>query len=223
MTLFCVVTWKGIILWKLFPKEKKYFGINISVFGISILMFGFGKKQQWENFESEAMPFMKDVYRVAYWITRNAEEAEDITQETFAQALKSFHNYQLGTNCKAWLMTILYHLNSKRLRNLGRLQLVEDTEERLAETIPFEPSIPQNLTDEDVIAAIKKVPKNFAEVVILADVEGFAYKEVAAILNIPIGTVMSRLSRGRKVLRIELAEYARSYGLKIDKRVGEIG
>jgi RNA polymerase sigma-70 factor (ECF subfamily) len=183
-------------------------------------MFGFAKKQQWEDFEREAMPLMQDVYRVAFWIVRNPEEAEDLTQETFAQALKSFHTYEIGTNCKAWLMTILYHLNSKRLRKLNRLQIVDETEEKLAETIPFEPSIPQNLTDEDVIAAMKKVPKNFAEVVILADVEGFAYKEVSAILNIPIGTVMSRLSRGRKVLRIELADYARNYGFNVEEKVG---
>jgi RNA polymerase sigma-70 factor, ECF subfamily len=120
------------------------------------------------------------------------------------------------------MMTIMYHTNSKRLRKMNRLQVVEDTEERLAQSVPFEPPIPQNLTDEDVIAAVKKVPKNFANVVILADVEGFAYKEVSAILNIPIGTVMSRLSRGRKVLRIELAEYARNYGFKVEKKAGEM-
>ncbi len=185
-------------------------------------MFGFEKKQNWDQFEQEAMPHMADVYRVAYWLTRNQTEAEDLTQETFSQALKSFHNYELGTNCKAWLMTIMYHTNSKRLKKLNRLQLVNDTEERIAETIAFEPSVPQNLTDVDVIAAMKKVPKNFAEVVVLADVEGFAYKEVSAILNIPIGTVMSRLSRGRKVLRIELSEYARNYGFDVDQKAGEM-
>jgi RNA polymerase sigma-70 factor, ECF subfamily len=185
-------------------------------------MFGIVKKQNWDDFEREAMPFMKDVYRVAYWLTRNQTEAEDLTQETLSQALKSFHNYEIGTNCKAWMMTIMYHTNSKRLKKMNRLQLVEDTEERLAQSVPFEPPIPQNLTDEDVIAAVKKVPKNFADVVILADVEGFAYKEVSAILNIPIGTVMSRLSRGRKVLRIELAEYAKNYGFKIEKKAGEM-
>jgi RNA polymerase sigma-70 factor, ECF subfamily len=183
-------------------------------------MFGFGRKQNWEDFEREAMPYMKDVYRVAYWLTRNQTEAEDLTQETLSQALKSFHNYEIGTNCKAWMMTIMYHTNSRRLRKMNRLQLVNDTEERIAETIAFEPSIPQNLTDVDVIAALKRVPKNFAEVVVLADVEGFAYKEVSAILNIPIGTVMSRLSRGRKVLRIELAEYARNYGFDVDEKAG---
>ena len=185
-------------------------------------MFGFGKQENFTEFEREAIPFLDDVYRVAYWLTRNQTEAEDLTQETFTQALKSFHNYEIGTNCKAWMMTIMYHTNSKRLRKMNRLQLVNDTEEKIAETISFEPSIPQNLTDVDVIAALKRVPKNFAEVVILADVEGFAYKEVSQVLNVPIGTVMSRLHRGRKILRVELADYARNYGFKIEKKAGEL-
>jgi RNA polymerase sigma-70 factor (ECF subfamily) len=183
-------------------------------------MFGHGKKRQWEDFEHEAIPLMKDVYRVAAWMTRNAEIAEDLTQETFIQALRSFDNYERGTNCKAWLITILYRVNAKRIRKLTQLQIVEDNEERIAETIQFVPSISQRLTDEDVIAAIKRVPQNFAEVVLLADVEGFAYKEVSEILGIPIGTVMSRLSRGRKALRIELADYARDYGLNRDMKRG---
>lgn len=178
-------------------------------------MFGFGKntaKENWENFEREALPFSDDLYRVAMWMVRDVEEAQDLTQETLMQALKSFHRYEMGTNCKAWLMTIMSHLNSKRRMKLGRLQLVEDTEERIAETIAFEPSIPQNITDEDVLEALKKVPQQFSQVVVLADVEEFAYKEISHILDVPIGTVMSRLHRGRKLLRVELANYARNYG-----------
>lgn len=178
-------------------------------------MFGFSKTtatENWENFEREALSHSEDLYRVAMWMVRDVEEAQDLTQETLMQALKSFHRYEMGTNCKAWMMTIMHHLNSKRRMKLGRLQVVEDTEEKIAETIAFEPSIPQNITDEDVLAALKRVPQQFSQVVVLADVEEFAYKEISQILDVPIGTVMSRLHRGRKLLRVELANYARNYG-----------
>jgi RNA polymerase sigma-70 factor, ECF subfamily len=188
-------------------------------------MFGFGKtaaKDNWKNFENEAMPHVDDLYRVAMWLTRDIEEAQDLTQETLMQGLKSFHRYEIGTNCKAWLMTIMSHLNSKRKMKLGRLHLVEDTEERIAETIAFEPSIPQNITDQEVLEALKKIPGQFSQVVVLADVEDFAYKEISHILNVPIGTVMSRLHRGRKLLRVELANYAGNYGFgKEEKEVAQ--
>lgn len=180
-------------------------------------MFGFGKiaeKKNWEDFENEALPHLADLFRVARWLVRDREEAEDLVQETFAQALKSFHRYERGTNCRAWLTQIMYHLNGNRRRRLGRMKIVEDTEEMIAETIAFEPSIPQKITDEDVLAALKQIPQNFREIVILADVEEFAYREIAEMLQIPAGTVMSRLHRGRKLLRVELAGYARNYGIK---------
>ncbi|MGE3467609.1 MAG: sigma-70 family RNA polymerase sigma factor [Pyrinomonadaceae bacterium] len=172
-------------------------------------MFGASKQREkeWANFESEAMPLMSDVFRVAFWLVRNREEAEDLTQETFSQALKSFHRYTPGTNCRAWLMTILYRLNGKRKMKLGQLKLVEDTEEQIAETVAFEPPIPHNLTDEDILAAIKRVPPKFSQVVLLTDIEEFSYKEAADLLDIPIGTVMSRLHRGRRMLRQELTGY----------------
>jgi RNA polymerase sigma-70 factor (ECF subfamily) len=186
-------------------------------------MFGFGqtKDEKWQAFEAEAMPHLADLYRVAMWLVRNQTEAEDLVQETFIQALQSFHRYKLGTNCKAWLTTILYHLNSKRKRKLGRMQIVGDAEEMLAETLPFEPSIPQHLTDKEILTALKNMPENFREVVILADVEEFAYREIAEILDIPLGTVMSRLHRGRKILRGELAGTAREYGIEVDLEVRE--
>lgn len=178
-------------------------------------MFGFfdQAKDIYDDFEREALPLMQDIYRVAFWLSRDQSEAEDLTQETFTQAYKSFHRYEKGTNCKAWMMTILHHTNIKRLRKKTRIKTIEDPEEQIAATIAFEPSIPQNITDEDVLEALKRVPAQFRNVVLMADVEEFAYKEVAQILEIPIGTVMSRLHRGRKLLRIELAAYARAYGI----------
>ena len=177
------------------------------------------KEKKWSDFEAEAMPLTPDLYRIAMWLTRNREEAEDLVQETFFQALKSFHRYETGTNCRAWLATIMYHLNSKRLQKMGRIKLVDEGEEKLAETIPFEPQMPETLTDEEVIAALGQLPENFRQVLVLSDVEGFSYKEIASILDVPMGTVMSRLSRGRKVLRLELADYARNYGFGDDRKI----
>ncbi len=179
-------------------------------------IFGKSKEKNWRDFEEEAIPFMPDLFRIAMWLVRNKDEAEDLVQETFIEALKSFHRYEMGTNCKAWMTKIMYHLNGKRKRKLGMMQFVQDTEERLAETLVFEPSVPQRLTDEEVIGALKKVPETFREVVILADVEDFAYKEIARVLDVPIGTVMSRLHRGRKVLRGELAVYAKDFGINTE-------
>ncbi|MGI8786497.1 MAG: sigma-70 family RNA polymerase sigma factor [Pyrinomonadaceae bacterium] len=171
----------------------------------------------WEDFEQEAMPFSADLFRVAMYLKRSRETAEDLVQETMMQALKSFHRYEKGSNCKAWLTTIMYHTHYKQLRKQTNLRLVPDTEEKIAGTVQFETPIPQNITDEDVLQALKKVPDTFREIVLLCDVEGFAYKEIAAFLDVPIGTVMSRLHRGRKILRGELAVYARNYGIGIEE------
>lgn len=184
-------------------------------------MFGFfrPKYDGLNGFESEAIPHLDDVYRVALWLSRNVAEAEDLTQETFVQAFKSFDSYESGTNCKAWLMTILHRTNSKRLRKLTRLRIVEDVDEMIAATIAFEPPIPQTITDEDILNALRRLPDQFRNVVVMADVEDFAYKEVAQILGVPIGTVMSRLHRGRKMLRLELASHPIAAGYKSDKVV----
>jgi RNA polymerase sigma-70 factor (ECF subfamily) len=166
----------------------------------------------WEDFEQEAMPLSADLFRVAMFLKRDLPAAEDLMQETMMQGLKSFHRYEKGTNCKAWLTTIMYHTHYKQLRKQTNLRMVADTEEKIAETVQFEAPIPQQITDEDVLQALKKVPDTFREIILLCDVEGFTYKEIAAFLDVPIGTVMSRLHRGRKILRGELAVYARNYG-----------
>jgi RNA polymerase sigma-70 factor (ECF subfamily) len=137
-------------------------------------MFGSGseREKEWAAFEAEALPLMADVFRVANYLTRDREEAEDLTQETFIQALKSFHRYTPGTNCRAWLVTILYHLNSKRKYKLGRLKLVEDVDEQIAQTVAFVPPIPENLKDEEILQALKRLPQAFRDAVVLSDVEG---------------------------------------------------
>ncbi len=182
-------------------------------------MFGSGSERgkKWAAFEAEALPLMADVFRVANYLARgDREEAEDLTQETFIQALKSFHRYTPDTNCRAWLVTILYHLNSKRKYKLGRLKLVEDVEEHIAQTIAFVPPIPEELKDEEILKALERLPQAFRDAVVLSDVEEFSYKEVAELLQVPIGTVMSRLSRGRKLLRLQLTDYARNFGISAE-------
>ena len=181
-------------------------------------MFGIGREREneWAAFEAEALPLMPDVFRVARWLAGDVTIAEDLTQETFIQALKSFHRYAPDTNCRAWLMTILYRVNGKRRMKLGQLKLVEDTEEQIAETVAFEPPIPETLTDEEILRALKSIPQKYCDVVLLTDVEEFSYKEAADLLDLPIGTIMSRLHRGRRLLRQQLTGYARDLGLAVE-------
>ena len=167
-----------------------------------------------EEFESVAMPHMNDLYRTARRVIGNVTEAEDIVQETFLQAWKSFHRFETGTNCRAWLFKILFHVVSHHRRKWFRLgQATEQQEEMMAKVAAEEP-VPQHLCDEDVLAAFAKLPEHYRAVIMLADVQEFSYKEVAEIAGIPIGTVMSRLNRGRRLLQGELANFAAGYGIK---------
>jgi RNA polymerase sigma-70 factor (ECF subfamily) len=161
--------------------------------------------RQWHAFEAEAMPQAERLFRHAMWLERNRAEAEDLVQETFVQALQSFHRFQSGTNCRAWLLAILHHVRANRQRKQGRMLTDPDVEERIANTVPFVPPIPDRLTDEDILQALHRIPAHHQEVILLCDVEDMTYKEIAATLKIPIGTVMSRLHRGRELMRAELA------------------
>jgi RNA polymerase sigma-70 factor (ECF subfamily) len=140
------------------------------------------------------------------WYERNRSEAEDLVQETMMQALQSFHRFRSGTNCRAWLATILQHVRSNRRRARGRSPLVDDPDDRIGHATPFVPPVPQELTDEELLGALGRIPVLFQEVIVLCDVEELTYKEVADVLSIPLGTVMSRLHRGRALLRAELAQ-----------------
>ena len=150
------------------------------------------------------LPHAARLFRLAMWLVRNRADAEDVVQETMIQALRSFHRYQPGTNCRAWLITILQRIVSNRRRTKGRSIVVDDPEDRIANTVPFVPPVPQELTDEQVLESLRKLPTAFQEVILLCDVEDLSYKEAAEALAIPIGTVMSRLHRGRAQLRREL-------------------
>jgi RNA polymerase sigma-70 factor, ECF subfamily len=160
---------------------------------------------RWQTFEAEAMPHVDRLFRLAMWLERDRSEAEDLVQETLTQALQSFHRYTPGTNCRAWLVTILQHVRANRRRARGRGPIdVGGVEERFANTIPFVPPVPDALTDEDLLGALDSIPPQYQEVILLCDVQELTYKEIAAALEIPIGTVMSRLHRGRELLRVSL-------------------
>lgn len=165
----------------------------------------------WKTFETEALPHVDRLFRLAMWLERDRAEAEDLVQETLTQALRSFHRFTPGTNCRAWLTTILQHVRSNRRRARNRAPVENAAiEERFGQTLPFVPPVPDHLTDEDVLGALRRIPDTYQQVILLSDVQEMTYKEIASALNIPIGTVMSRLHRGRELLRVALGSRASS-------------
>ena len=168
-----------------------------------------------EIFEAEAMQHIDDLYRTAKRLTRSEVEADDLVQETYMQAWKSFGQYEPGTNCRAWLYKILFNkYDHLRRKQFTQAKYFREADELLLEFSAANPSVPEYLTDAEVIAALDKLPVHYRSVVLLADVQEFDYKEVAGILNIPIGTVMSRLNRARTQLKRSLAGVAREYGIR---------
>jgi RNA polymerase sigma-70 factor (ECF subfamily) len=166
-----------------------------------------------ERFQAEAMPHVNDIFRTATRILGDRSRAEDVAQEVFLQAWKSFHRFEPGTNCKAWLYKILFHCINHHRRKFFRFPLLKENEEFLETNLEYSAPVPDQLTDGQILSALDKLAADFRSVVLLVDVEEFSYKEAADILSIPIGTVMSRLSRGRRLLREALVEVARSYGI----------
>ena len=176
------------------------------------------------RFERDALPFLDPLYSAALRMTRNPADADDLVQETFAKAFASFHQFRVGTNLKAWLYRILTntYINSYRKRQRQPLQQpteeLEDWQQAAAAAHTgaglksAEMEALEHLPDSDVKEALAKLPDDFRYAVYLADVEGFAYKEIAEIMGTPIGTVMSRLHRGRRGLQRLLADYASERG-----------
>ncbi|QQO79160.1 sigma-70 family RNA polymerase sigma factor [Actinomyces sp. HMT897] len=176
------------------------------------------------RFEVEAMPYLDQLYGAAMRMTRNPADAEDLVQDTYVRAFASFHQYRPGTNLKAWLYRILTNtfINSYRRRQRQPLQTdadaVEDWQLHRAAShdsvgLPSAESLALDaLPDSDIKDALGQLSEDRRLAVYLADVEGFSYKEIAEIMDTPIGTVMSRLHRGRRQLRGLLADYAREYG-----------
>ena len=177
------------------------------------------------RFEANAMQYVDQLYSAGLRMTRNPADAEDLVQETFTKAFAAFHQYKPGTNLKAWLYRILTntYINSYRKKQRQPIQASTDELEdwQLARAEAHSPSVSRSaemealdrLPDTDVKDALASLPEEFRMAVYYADVEGFAYKEIAEIMETPVGTVMSRLHRGRRMLRSKLTDYARDRGL----------
>lgn len=165
-----------------------------------------------ESFETEALPHARELLRAATRLAGDRARAEDLVQEVYLEAWRSFHRFQPGTNCRAWLFKILFHKMQHHRRNWFRWRLLDEGEEFLEANLTYTPSIPDHLTDEEILTALDRIPVDFRAAVLLVDVDEFSYKEAAGILEVPIGTVMSRLSRGRRLLREQLAGLAEAYG-----------
>jgi RNA polymerase sigma-70 factor (ECF subfamily) len=167
-----------------------------------------------ERFDTEALPHLNDIFRTATRILGDKSRAEDVAQEVYLQAWKSFQRFEPGTNCRAWLFKILFHCVSHHRRRWFRFPLLKETEEFIESSLTYTEPVPDHLTDQDILAAMDRIPADFRAVILMVDVEEFAYKEASEILSIPIGTVMSRLSRGRKLLKEQLSGIAESYGIR---------
>ena len=182
-----------------------------------------------QRFEADALPYLDQLYGAGLRMTRNPDDAEDLVQETFSKAYAAFGQYRPGTNLKAWLYRILTNTYINHYRKKQREPQQSDAEEvedwqihraashtstglRSAEAEAID-----SLGDDVVKDALAAIPEDRRLAVYLADVEGFAYKEIAEIMQTPIGTVMSRLHRGRAQLRTLLADHARSLGIKVEK------
>ena len=173
-----------------------------------------------ERFERDALPFLDQLYGGAMRMTRNPTDAEDLVQETFVKAFAAFDSFTEGTNLRAWLFRIMTntYINDYRKRQrqpylasadeLTDGQLLDAQARGQSNSRSAESEALDRLTDADVVEAMAALPEDFRLAVYLADVEGFSYKEIAEIMDTPVGTVMSRLHRGRKLLRESLRDYA---------------
>ena len=170
------------------------------------------------RFEEDALALSDQVYRVARHLVGSREEAEDLMQETYARAFRSWRSFQPGTNLRAWLLRILTNLNIDRGRRQQRTPDMQPLEagdyylvDRLEENggpISEEERVDERLSQDTIVGALSQVPHDFRDVIVLVDIGDFSYQDAAQILDIPIGTVMSRLHRGRRILKTKLAEEA---------------
>jgi RNA polymerase sigma-70 factor, ECF subfamily len=183
-------------------------------------------EQDKERFQAEALPLLDSLYGAALRMTRNPADAEDLVQEAMLRAYRAFDRFEPGTNLKAWLCRILtnayintYRKKQREPRKISQDEIEDfDLYRELKDQDPRFTATPENivldsLVDSDILAAIEDLPEQFRLAVVLADLEGFSYAEMAEIMDVPMGTVMSRLHRGRKALQKRLWELARERGI----------
>lgn len=177
-------------------------------------------------FDIEAMPHMKLLYNYAYRLTSNQMEAEDLVQDTYLRAFRFFHRFERGTNCKAWMFRILKNCYINQYRKTKKEPSKVDYEEvenfydsirsEAVDPNDLEQKVFSNLLDDDLIIALNSLQDDYKTVVILCDLEGLSYEEIAEFLEVPIGTVRSRLHRGRKILEKKLRDYAKERGYAVE-------
>jgi len=182
--------------------------------------------QKQEDFEEEIIPHLDAMYNFALRLTSDPSDAEDLVQDTIVKAYRFFSSYEKGTNAKAWLFRILKnsYINNYRKKSKQPNQVDYDEVSTFYETIraertdtsDLEDKMFRDLIDDDISNALEELPEDFRTVVLLCDVEGFTYEEIANMLDVPIGTIRSRLHRGRNLLKAQLMEYAKERGYQPD-------
>lgn len=190
------------------------------------LIFSLGQRRvSREEFEKVALPHHDRLYTAAFYLTKNEAEAEDLVQEAYLRAFRFFHQFEPGTNCRAWLLSILRNVFINRYRQrkqqpeMVNWETIDETyaamiaEHETEDKINPETLLFSSVMDSEVQQALKDLPEEFRTAIILVDIEELSYDEAAAIMECPVGTVRSRLSRGRRLLQVGLREYAQKQGL----------
>ena len=169
-----------------------------------------------DEFNDAAMPHVAVLLRTATRLCGARDAAEDLVQETYLQAWRSFGRFEPGTNCRAWLFKILIFSHSRMRRDQSRRPPITDLDAASESAMLFDPLTPDSITAASVSAAFDTLPEPFRIAVLLVDVEELTYREAAEALDVPIGTVMSRLNRGRRLMRLALVNEAAAYGITVD-------
>ena len=173
--------------------------------------------------KANGFAYINELYRTATRLTRNQKDAEDLVQETYRQAWKSFKYYEIGTNCRAWLYKIMFNkFDHHRRKKATQAKYFQEADEFVFYNASYSTPVPEHSTDKEIINALDKLPEHYRSVVLLADVQEFDYKEIAEILEIPIGTVMLWLNRARMQLRKSLVKVADEYGITKPQHVNQV-
>lgn len=199
---------------------------STAVYSQGRLLFSSVKKKELKvEFERVALPHLSHVYTAAFYLTKSEAQAEDLVQETYLRAFRFFHKFEPGTNCRAWLLSIQRRLFINRYRRKRAEPEMVDWErvdrgyesiaqqEQNTETGSPENLLFSHLLDQEIEEALKELPEEYRTAIILVDIEELTYEDAAKVLDCPVGTVRSRLSRGRRMLQVSLREYARKRGI----------